>query len=101
MIGISHLEDWRKPASLTAFPDLRLRSWDGRSTLVPTGMHDDQLDIEVNGDVLARLGRRGHGYVLFALDPRLRAIDEKVFASVGAAREAVLITLDNFARETD
>ena len=42
-------------------------------------MVDDQIDIEVAGEVLARLMRRGQRYVLFSLDSRLREIDEKVF----------------------
>ena len=63
-------------------------------------MADDQIDIEVAGEVLARLMRRGQRYVLFSLDPRLREIDEKVFDSVATAREAVLVTLDEFSEET-
>ncbi len=45
---------------------------------------------------VARLVRRGRRYVLFSLDPRLREIDECVFDSVAAAREAVLVTLDGY-----
>ena len=62
-------------------------------------MQDDQHDIEVAGEVVARVGRRGVFYVLFSLDPRLRDIDEKLFESVEAAREAVLVTLDQYSQD--
>ena len=63
-------------------------------------MRRDQHDIEVRGEIVARLVRRGPQYQLFSLDPRLRDIDEKLFESVGAAKEAVFVTLDQYSRET-
>ncbi len=62
-------------------------------------MQDDQYDIEVAGETVARLVRRGRRYALFSLDPRLREIDEKVFDSLAAGREAVLATLDQYSSE--
>ena len=62
-------------------------------------MQDDQYDIEVAGEIVARVGRRGVFYVLFSLDQRLHDIDEKLFESVEEAREAVFVTLDQYSRE--
>lgn len=64
-------------------------------------MNENQEDVVVAGETVGRLVYNGRDYQFFALDPRLRAIDQQHFDTASAAREAVLVTLDAAGSDAD